>query len=95
MTGEFFDLLTTHSILAASVSAGGDFEQAENRDSFLEGVKCGQTANLLHASFLVRTNQVLKKMPPQQNYHYLSGLLIGAELKDIKPWGKCLPGWQH
>jgi 2-dehydro-3-deoxygalactonokinase len=84
MTGEFFDLLTTHSILAASVKAGGDFGQAENRDSFLEGVKCGQITNLLHASFLVRTNQALKKMPPQQNYHYLSGLLIGAELKDIK-----------
>ena len=83
MTGEFFDLLTTHSILAASVNAGGGFEHPENRYSFLEGVKCGQTTNLLHGSFLVRTNQVLKKMPPQQNYHYLSGMLIGAELKDI------------
>jgi 2-dehydro-3-deoxygalactonokinase len=85
MTGEFFDLLITYSILAASVSAGGDFERSENRDSFLDGVKCGQTANLLHAGFMVRTNQVLKKMPPQQNYHYLSGLLIGTELSDIKP----------
>jgi 2-dehydro-3-deoxygalactonokinase len=85
MTGEFFDLLTTHSILAASVSGGGDFEQPENRGNFLEGVRSGRTANLLHQSFMARTNQVLKKMPPQQNYHYLSGLLIGAELKEINP----------
>ncbi len=93
MTGEFFDLLITHSILTASVSAGGDFAQLENRDSFLEGVKCGQTTNLLHGSFLVRTNQVLKKMSPQQNYYYLSGLLIGVELKDINPGANvCLIG---
>lgn len=81
MTGELFDLLATHSILAASVEGGGPFSDTW----FEEGVKAGQAANLLHAGFMVRTNQVLKKVPPQHNYFYLSGLLIGAELKEVKP----------
>lgn len=85
MTGEFFDLLTSRSILAASVTAGGDLADPQNRDSFINGLKAGQTSNLLHAGFMVRTNQVLKQLPPQQNYFYLSGLLIGSELKDINP----------
>lgn len=81
MTGEFFDLLSTRSVLSASVEKGGDL----NEELFIEGVKTGQTADLLHASFMVRTNQLLKKIPPQQNYSYLSGLLIGAELKGAEP----------
>lgn len=85
MTGEFFDLLTSRSILAASVVVGGSIDEPANRDSFAAGVKAGQSTNLLHAGFMVRTNQVLKQMPPQQNFFYLSGLLIGAELKDVKP----------
>jgi 2-dehydro-3-deoxygalactonokinase len=84
MTGEFFDLLAMRSILTASLEAGGDINNSENHNSFIAGVKAGQSANLLQAAFMTRTNQVLKKMPKQQNYFYLSGLLIGAELKDIQ-----------
>ena len=79
MTGEFFELLSARSVLAASVKGGGDF----NRAAFAAGVEAGGSVNLLHASFLVRTNDVLKKMPPQENYFYLSGLLIGAELREV------------
>lgn len=31
----------------------------------------------------MRTNQLFNKATPEENYHYLSGLLIGHELKDI------------
>jgi 2-dehydro-3-deoxygalactonokinase len=85
MTGEFFDLLSTRSILATSVAADVNVMPADNNESFIAGVKAAQTTNLLHGAFMVRTNQVLKKMPAQQNYHYLSGLLMGTELKEIKP----------
>lgn len=81
MTGEFFDLLTTHSILAASVGAEGSLE--DSLDCFTEGVRAGWLDNLLHAAFMVRTNQLLKKMPAAHNRFYLSGLLIGAELKAV------------
>jgi 2-dehydro-3-deoxygalactonokinase len=85
MTGEFFDLLSTHSILAASVSNEGTLDDPASRACFMEGLHVGRSENLLHAAFLVRTNQVLKKIPPAHNSFYLSGLLIGAELKAIPP----------
>lgn len=81
MTGEFFDLLSTHSILAASVGIDSTLE--ESLTSFTEGVQAGCSDNLLHAAFMVRTNQLLKKMPAGHNRFYLSGLLIGAELKAV------------
>lgn len=85
MTGEFFNLLSVDSILSASVEEGGDLDDPHNQERFIEGVRAGRHSNLLHASFMVRTNQVLKNIPPKQNLHYLSGLLIGTELGDLKP----------
>ncbi|HET9280050.1 MAG TPA: 2-dehydro-3-deoxygalactonokinase, partial [Flavitalea sp.] len=40
--------------------------------------------NLLNTVFHVRTNQLFDINTKAQNYHYLSGLLIGAELKDLQ-----------
>ncbi|WP_448104583.1 2-dehydro-3-deoxygalactonokinase [Pedobacter panaciterrae] len=85
MTGEFFNLLSVNSILSASVEEGGDFGDPQNQERFKEGVKASRHSNLLHASFMVRTNEVLKNIPSQQNLHYLSGLLIGTELGGLKP----------
>lgn len=83
MTGEFFDLLGTKSILASSIEAGGDLGNPLNRESFIQAVKASRTACLLHNSFMVRTNELLKNTPKQQNFYYLSGLLIGTELADV------------
>jgi len=85
MTGEFFDLLSTRSILSASVEKGGDFKDPLNRENFIKGIEASQHSDLLHTSFMVRTNQVLKNIPKQQNFYYLSGLLIGSELKGLTP----------
>ncbi|WP_134089193.1 2-dehydro-3-deoxygalactonokinase [Olivibacter sp. XZL3] len=85
MTGEFFDLLSTKSILASSIEAGGDLGDPLNRESFIQAVKASRTAGLLHNSFMVRTNELLKHISKQQNFFYLSGLLIGTELTDITP----------
>jgi len=80
MTGEFFDLFTRHSILAASVEKNADFDKA----SFKAGVENSLTGNLLQTAFGIRTNDILKKIPKESNYHYLSGLLIGTELKGLQ-----------
>lgn len=80
MTGEFFDLLTSKSILSSSVNKSKATEQFLN--VFDKGVKDGQS-NLLHASFLVRTNQLFNKYSKEENFYYLSGLLIGNELRDL------------
>lgn len=85
MTGEFFNLLSTNSVLSTSVETGADFNDPANQECFTEGVKASQTSGLLHTCFMVRTNHVLKNMSKQQNFYYLSGLLIGTELKELKP----------
>jgi 2-dehydro-3-deoxygalactonokinase len=81
MTGEFFELLASKSILASSV------DKATATDQLLQAFDKGVNnagLNLLHASFLVRTNQLFDKYSKEKNYYYLSGLLIGSELKDLK-----------
>jgi len=82
MTGEFFDLLANQSVLASSIEEGGDFKEPLNQESFKNGVQDSLNASLLHASFMVRTNQIFDKLSKQQNFFYLSGLLIGTEMKE-------------
>jgi 2-dehydro-3-deoxygalactonokinase len=81
MTGELFELLATKSILSSSLVKGSVTDQS--LQAFDEGVN-DAGLNLLHASFLVRTNQLFNKYSKKENYYYLSGLLIGCELKDLK-----------
>lgn len=84
MTGEFFSLLSQHSILANSLS-----QTAAARDNeplpeiFEKGVEDSRGAGLLHSAFLVRTNHLFTKLSKEENHYYLSGLLIGAELNEL------------
>ncbi len=82
MTGELFDLLSNKSILSASVKRDESGFNAANQ-YFSDGVIEGSSANILNSIFHVRINQLFKKATAEANYHYLSGLLIGQELKDI------------
>jgi 2-dehydro-3-deoxygalactonokinase len=82
MTGELFDLLSNKSILSASVKKY-DAGQSFNNRFFVEGVIKGKVSNLANSIFHVRTNQLFRKATFHENYDYLSGLLIGHELKDI------------
>ena len=82
MTGELFDLLSTKSILSNSVEKENFFSEIVN-PWFEKGVKEGADSNLLNSIFHVRTNRLFNKLSPRGNYHYLSGLLIGTELKDL------------
>ncbi len=84
ITGELFDLLSKKSILAVSVEEGKDLQQANNLQYFGKGVNDSKGSNLLHNCFLVRTNQVFNKLNKQENYFYLSGLLIGTQLRDLQ-----------
>jgi len=100
MTGEYFHLLTKHSILAGSIAESAGLTLTPNAQPvengrqlpptpFQQGVLDSIDANLLHQSFQVRTHQVLGQMSKEDNYHYLSGLLIGSECRDLL--GTCLP----
>ncbi|MGY3089793.1 2-dehydro-3-deoxygalactonokinase [Hymenobacter sp. UYAg731] len=83
MTGEFFSLLSTKSILAASVEEGGPLAEGRHQQWFAKGVLEGQQANLLHNAFLVRTNDLFGQNSKPENYFYLSGLLIGSECHEL------------
>ncbi|CAG4988311.1 putative 2-dehydro-3-deoxygalactonokinase DgoK1 [Dyadobacter sp. CECT 9275] len=81
MTGEIFSLMVSTSILRESV----EFPSAHAADmkAFAEGVKYAGAENLLHTLFSVRGNQLFERRNKRENFYYLSGLIIGAELKEL------------
>jgi 2-dehydro-3-deoxygalactonokinase len=83
MTGEFFELLSKKSILFNDINNDTDLFSEEYIRSFENGVAESIDSNLLHNAFLVRTNSLLGKLSKEDNYYYLSGLLIGTELKEL------------
>ncbi|MES2373224.1 MAG: 2-dehydro-3-deoxygalactonokinase [Bacteroidota bacterium] len=84
MTGEFFELLSKKSILSHSIEEDKDLEELSNKLSFEKGVASGLSSDLLHNAFLVRTNDLFKTATKQENYYFLSGLLIGTELSGLR-----------
>jgi 2-dehydro-3-deoxygalactonokinase len=82
MTGEIYSLLGTHSILRDSVDITKlTMTSNEDKKVFREGVRASLDACILHQLFSVRTNNLFELFDLRQNAFYLSGLLIGAELK--------------
>jgi 2-dehydro-3-deoxygalactonokinase len=77
MTGELFNLLKAHSILADLLA-----EPAEPGPAFEAGVRHGLDRDDLTAElFSVRARTLLGKAPREEASAYVSGLLIGADLK--------------
>lgn len=78
MTGEFYALLSQHSILARTLDAAAPLDEA----AFLEGVtRADNGQGLLHNAFGARTLALFERMPKAELSSYLSGLLIGEELR--------------
>lgn len=83
MTGEFFALLSEKSILGSTVEKTKGLQTDAGMRSFLKGVSDSAHSNLLHNCFKVRTNNLFSKMTNAENYLYLSGLIIGTELREL------------
>ncbi|AKD54241.1 2-dehydro-3-deoxygalactonokinase [Spirosoma radiotolerans] len=83
MTGELFNLMAYHSILKDSVEPT-DLHTFSDSDltAFTSGINDADSS-ILNALFRVRTNQLFNKLSKKQNALYLSGLLIGDELKTL------------
>jgi 2-dehydro-3-deoxygalactonokinase len=79
MTGEFYSLLRQHSILARTMSAqDGELDEA----ALLRGVDHAmQRGNLLHSAFAARTLSLFDRLDANTAPNYLSGLVIGEELR--------------
>jgi 2-dehydro-3-deoxygalactonokinase len=79
MTGEFYAVLRQHSIFARTMPPQ---DGALDRDSLLRGVDHAmRTGSLLHAAFSARTLSLFDRLGPEAAQSYLSGLLIGEELR--------------
>lgn len=85
MTGEIFQVLASHSILADAVfpKRTTNTLTPDECEGFSKGVLRSGTSNILHSLFSVRTNQLFDTMPAEQNFFYLSGLMIGTELRRL------------
>lgn len=82
MTGEFYALLCTHSILAKSMPAtpSNTLDQA----AFLQGIDhTMHSPSLLNGAFSLRVKSLFGQLHSDQADSYLSGLVIGEELKSI------------
>ena len=79
MTGEFYALLRQHSILARTLPAA---DPPHDADAFEQGVTYAlRGEGLLHTAFSVRTLALFKRMAADALPSYLSGLVIGEELR--------------
>ena len=80
MTGEFYALLRQHSILARSMPT--DAEDEFDGAAFDDGVERALNGcSLLQTAFSVRTRSLFGQLPPPSLASYLSGLVIGEELR--------------
>ncbi|MBO9644446.1 MAG: 2-dehydro-3-deoxygalactonokinase [Pseudacidovorax sp.] len=80
MTGEFYALLSQHSILSRTLQADAPLHEG----AFLEGVGRARRADspgLLNLAFGMRALSLFERLSPAAATSYLSGLLIGDELR--------------
>jgi len=78
MTGELFDLLNNQSVLIQTPS------NEYNEAAFKKGAKYtldSKLGNFSHGVFSVRSNQLFGKLSQQEASSYLSGLLIGSDVR--------------
>ena len=81
MTGEIYGLLKEKSVLKNSLSTKEEFSLQDK--AYIDGIREGSEQNLLGSLFKVRANQILHNVDKVANESYLSGLVIGAELKAV------------
>ncbi len=85
MTGELYALLRRHSLLATMMPepTGAD---VDDEAAFARGVAASAgPGGLLHQLFGVRTLGIFAQLDGAQAPSYLSGLLIGHELRELLP----------
>lgn len=84
MTGELYALLRARSLLAALMpEPGADVDDA---DAFVRGVAASAApGGVLNHLFGVRTLGLFEQLPKASAPSYLSGLLIGHELRGLLP----------
>lgn len=89
MTGELFDVVAKHSLLAHSLAGNDGMDMAAFRSAVMKAVQePGRASNLL---FAIRAGQLLEGAPADVSRARLSGTLIGLEIAgasgaSANPW---------
>ena len=82
MTGELFEILSRRSILSNSVTSA-PFSK-KRAASFKKGLSLGIAKQLSTSLLLIRADDVIRHIAKEDNFYFLSGLLIGDELSYLK-----------
>jgi len=81
ITGEMYSVLKSHSILGALMTEGDC-----NETAFIKGLeRSAAEGGVLHHLFSTRTEGLFKQIPPDGLPSYMSGILIGHELRNFAP----------
>lgn len=89
MTGEVFSLLKSHGLIAAMLAPADSKPEELDVPAFENGLTLsGQTGGLLHHIFSVRTRRLFNELSAEAAAHYLSGILIGHEMRATAWAGK-------
>ena len=85
MTGELFQVVSTHTVVQHSVAPCPDMSlDDKSREWFSYGLKESANLALSGALFRVRARSLLEGMSKSEAAAYLSGILLGAELNDLR-----------
>jgi 2-dehydro-3-deoxygalactonokinase len=86
LTGELYAVLLGHSILGRMVERSPD---QPPRAAFDRGLAHGlESSGLTHDLFAARTLALTGELEPAEIEPWLSGLLIGCEIRDASRWSK-------
>ena len=88
LTGELFELLREHSLLGrpAKESSPAGLAQALDHHTFVNGVavaRAGGASGVMPRLFSTRSLFLSGELTPLQTLEYLSGLLIGEEIRSV------------
>ncbi len=82
MTGELFQVISTHTILKSSVEK--PTPNFNDWKAFDDGVLISRDKlSILSSLFKIRARDILHKKSSMENYYYLSGILIGEEMASL------------
>jgi 2-dehydro-3-deoxygalactonokinase len=87
MTGEVYSTLRKYTILERTMTGGEVTDEAAFRDGVSRSADSG---GLLHHLFGVRTLVLMGQLRAEASASYLSGLLIGHEVRAAMPSGGCV-----
>jgi len=88
MTGELYAVLLAHSILGRMARAGPDAVSARGA-AFARGVARGSAGDgLAHVIFGARTLALAGELAPEEVGDWLSGVLIGDEIRAATSWAR-------